>query len=60
MSHLIRVFIYEFFMSIIILLDPKFTPMSISAIFKQRKFFSFSKFFKRLDEKRAAATPLTV
>ena len=33
-------------------------PMSISAIFKQRKNFSFSKFFRRLNEKRAAATPL--
>ena len=33
-------------------------PMSISAIFKHRKNFSFSKFLGRLDEKRAAATPL--
>ena len=36
-------------------IDP---PMSISAIFKNRKNFSFSKFLGRLDEKRAAATPL--
>ena len=36
-------------------IDP---PMSISAIFKQRKIFSFSKFLGRLDEKRAATTPL--
>ena len=46
------------FMSRIVLLDPKLTPMSISAIFKHRKNFSFSKFLGRLDEKRAAATPL--
>ena len=32
-------------------------PMSISAIFKQRKIFSFSKFLGRLDKKRTAATP---
>ena len=37
-------------------IDPP--PMSISAIFKRRKNFSFSKFLGRLDEKRAAATPL--
>ena len=36
---------------------PKLTPMSISAIFKQKKNFSFSKFFRCLDEKRAAAPP---
>ena len=40
-------------MSIIILLNPKWTPKSISAIVKQRTFFSFSKFLGRLDEKRA-------
>ena len=45
-------------MSRIVLLDPKLTPMSISAIFKHGKNFSFSKFLGRLDEKRAAATPL--
>ena len=44
-------------MSRIVLLDPKLTPMSISAISKQRKIFSFSKFFGRLNKKRAAATP---
>ena len=33
-------------------------PMSISAIFKQRKLFSFSKFLGCLDEKRAAAKNL--
>ena len=32
--------------------------MSISAIFKQRKIFSFSKFLGCLDKKRAAANPL--
>ena len=46
------------FMSRIVLLDPKLTPISISAIFEQRKNFSFSKFLGRFDEKRAAATPL--
>ena len=45
------------FMSRIDLLDQTLTPMSISAIFKQRKIFSFPKFLRRLDEKRAAATP---
>ena len=45
-------------MSRIVCLDPKLTPMSISAIFKQRKNFSFSKFLGRLNEKRAAATAL--
>ena len=45
-------------MSGIVLLDPKLTPMSISTIFKQRKIFSFSKFLGRLDDERAAATPL--
>ena len=39
--------------------DPKLTSMPISAIFKLRKIFSFSEFFGRLDEERAAATPLT-
>ena len=37
-------------------IDPP--PMSISTIFKRRKIFSFSKFLGRLDDKRAAATPL--
>ena len=36
-------------------IDP---PMSISVIFKHKKNFSFSKFLGRLDDKRAAATPL--
>ena len=31
--------------------------MSISAILKQRKIISFSRFLGRLDEKRAAPTP---
>ena len=44
-------------MSIIVLLNPNWPPMSILAIFKQRKFFSFLKFLGRLDEKRAAAIP---
>ena len=44
-------------MSRIVLLDPKLTPMSILAIFKHRKNFSFSKFLGRLDEKRTAAPP---
>ena len=52
-SHEIRLFTAR-----IVLLDPKLTPMSISAIFRHRKNFSFSKFLGRLDEKRAAATPL--
>ena len=47
------------FMSRIVLLNPKLTPpMSISAIFKQRKILSFSKFLRRLDEERVAATLL--
>ena len=47
------------FMPRFVLFDSKLTPpsMSISAIFKRRKIFSFSKFLGRLDEKRAAATP---
>ena len=45
-------------MSRIVLLDPKLTPTSISAIFKQKKIFSFSKFLGCLTEKVAAATPL--
>ena len=66
MSHRIRLFTPEngfnlkkkqVFMSSIVLLDPKLTPMSISTIFKQRKIFSFSKFLGRLDDERAAATP---
>ena len=36
---------------------PKLDPMSISAISKKRKICSFSKCLRRLDEKRAAATP---
>ena len=46
------------FMSRVVLLDPELTPMSISAIFEQRKQFSFSEFWGYLDEKRAAATLL--
>ena len=42
----------------IVLLDPKLTPMSIAALLKQGKIFSFCKFLGRLDEKRATATPL--
>ena len=45
------------FLSRIVLLDPKLTPMSISAIFKQKKLFHFS-FLGCLDEKRAEVTPL--
>ena len=48
----------QVFMSRIVLLDPKLTPVSISTIFKQRKIFSFSKFLGRLNDERAAATPL--
>ena len=44
------------FMSRIVLVDPKLAPMSISAISKQRKFCSFSKFLRHLDEKSTAAT----
>ena len=33
-------------------------PTSISTIFKQRKIFSFSKFLRHFDEKRATAIPL--
>ena len=67
MAHRIRVFTpwkmglalkNEFFMSRIVFLYPELTPMSISAVLKQRKIFSFSKFLRRLNEKRAAATPL--
>ena len=47
----------QVFMSRIVLLDPKLTPMSISTIFKKRKIFSFSKFLGHLDDERAAATP---
>ena len=46
------------FLSRIVLLDPKLTPMLILAISKQRKIFSFSKSFRCFDEKRAAAPPL--
>ena len=45
------------FMSRIVLPDLELTPMLISAIFKQKKTFSFSQFLGRLDEKRAAAIP---
>ena len=51
-------FLKRVFMSRFVLLDPKLTPMSILAIFKQRKIFSFCKFLGRRDEKRAAATLL--
>ena len=66
MSHQIRLFTPRktgltfkkwVFMSRIVLLDPKLTPMSISVIFKRGKNFSLSKFLGRL-ERDAAATPL--
>ena len=45
-------------MSRVVLFDPKLTaPCQFQGIFKQRKISSFSKFWGRLDEKRAAATP---
>ena len=55
----IQLSINEFFMSKIFLRNPKLTLMLISAISKQRKFFSFCKLFGCLDEKRTAATLLT-
>ena len=60
MSHQMRLFNprKRVFMSRIVLLGPKLTPMSISAISKQTKIFSFRKFLGRLDEKRTAATRL--
>ena len=62
-SHPIRLFTLKkrVFLSRIVLLDQKLTPpppMPISTIFKQRKMFSFSKFLGRLDDERAAATPM--
>ena len=47
------------FESRIVLLDPKLNPnpMSISAIFKQRKIFSFSKLLRRLSEKKKWQPP---
>ena len=39
-------------------LTPKLTPMSISTIFKPEKIFSFSELLRRLNKRRAAATPL--
>ena len=45
-------------MSIIVLLDPKLTHMSNSAIFKQKKKFFNFKIFGASNEKRAAAAPL--
>ena len=45
------------FMSRIVLLDPKLTHVNFSN-FQAEQHFSFSKFLGRLDEKRAAATPL--
>ena len=46
-------------MFIIVLFDPKLThPLSISVISMQKKIFSFLTFSRRLDEERAAATPL--
>ena len=61
-SHKIRIFTprkeinikNNIFMSRFVLFDPKLTPMSISTIFKQRKFFRL----RRLNERKAAATPL--
>ena len=47
-SHQIRLFTPGSFMSRIVLLDPKLTPISISEILKQRN-LSFSKFFRHLD-----------
>ena len=44
----------SFLVSRIVLLNRKLTPMSISAIFKQRKVSSFSKFLGCFDDKRAA------
>ena len=46
------------FMSRIVLLDPKLTPMSIFSNFQAKENFLFCKFLGRLDERRAAATPL--
>ena len=43
-----------------ILFNPKLTPMSISSIFKKRKMFSFSQFFRCFDEKRTTAVPPVV
>ena len=40
------------------LLDPKLTPHVNFSKFQAEEIFSFSKFLGRLDEKRAAATPL--
>ena len=45
-------------MSRIILLDPKLTPHVNFGNFQADETFSFCKFLGRLDEKRAAATPL--
>ena len=45
-------------MSRIALLDPKFTPHVNSSNFQAEENFLFSKFLGRLDEKKAAATPL--
>ena len=44
-------------MSRFVLFDLKLTPCQFSD-FQAEKHFSFSKFLGRLDEKRAAATPL--
>ena len=45
-------------MSRIILLDPKLTTNVNSSNVQAKENFSFSKFLGRLNEKRAAATPL--
>ena len=46
-------------MSRIVLLDPKLTTHLNFSNFQVEEFFLFCKFLGRLDEKRAAATPLT-
>ena len=45
-------------MSRIVLLDPKLTPHVNFNNFQAEEIFSFSKFLGRLDDERAAATPL--
>ena len=47
----------EFYMCRIILLDPKLTPYVNFSNFQAKEIFSFPKFLRRLDEKRAAPTP---
>ena len=45
-------------MSRIVLLDPKLTPHVNLNNFQAAESFSFSKFLGRLDDERAAVTPL--